>query len=78
MTDESSLTVNTLDYAKSLKSRIDTAMKYYSMLDNVRNSISNLEAEYAQTAAAYDNYVNSQQYIQDIANIDREGSLTGE
>lgn len=78
LTDESSLTVNTLDYAKSLKSRIDTAMKYYSMLDNVRNSISNLEAEYAQTAAAYDNYVNSQQYIQDIANIDREGSLTGE
>lgn len=76
--DEPSLTVNTLDYAKSLKSRIDTAMKYYSMLDNVRNSISNLEAEYAQTAAAYDNYVNSQQYIQDIANIDREGSLTGE
>lgn len=78
LTDESSLTVNTLDYVKSLKSRIDTAMKYYSMLDNVRNSISNLEAEYAQTAAAYDNYVNSQQYIQDIANIDREGSLTGE
>lgn len=78
LTDESSLTVNTLDYAKSLKSRIDTGMKYYSMLDNVRNSISNLEAEYAQTAAAYDNYVNSQQYIQDIANIDREGSLTGE
>lgn len=78
LTDEYSLTVNTLDYAKSLKSRIDTAMKYYSMLDNVRNSISNLEAEYAQTAAAYDNYVNSQQYIQDIANIDREGSLTGE
>lgn len=78
LTDESSLTVNTLDYAKSLKSRIDTAMKYYSMLDNVRNSISNLEAEYAQTAVAYDNYVNSQQYIQDIANIDREGSLTGE
>ena len=78
LTDESQLTVNTLDYAKSLKSRIDTAMKYYSMLDNVRNSISNLKAEYAQTAAAYDNYVNSQQYIQDIANIDREGSLTGE
>lgn len=78
LTDESSLTVNILDYAKSLKSRIDKAMKYYSMLDNVRNSISNLEAEYAQTAAAYDNYVNSQQYIQDIANIDREGSLTGE
>lgn len=78
LTDESSLTVNTLDYAKSLKSRIDKAMKYYSMLDNVRNSISNLEAEYAQTATAYDNYVNSQQYIQDIANIDREGSLTGE
>lgn len=78
LTDESSLTVNTLDYAKSLKSRIDKAMKYYSMLDNVRNSISNLEAEYAQTAAAYDNYINSQQYIQDIANIDREGSLTGE
>ena len=78
LTNESSLTVNILDYAKSLKSRIDKAMKYYSMLDNVRNSISNLEAEYAQTAAAYDNYVNSQQYIQDIANIDREGSLTGE
>jgi hypothetical protein len=48
------------------------------MLDNVRNCISNLEAEYTQTAAAYDIYVNSQQYIQDIANIDREGSLTGE
>lgn len=78
LTDESSLTVNILDYAKSLKSRIDKAMKYYSILDNVRNSISNLEAEYTQTAVAYDNYVNSQQYIQDIANIDREGSLTGE
>ena len=48
------------------------------MLDNIRNTISNLEAEYTQTAAAYDIYVNSQQYIQDIANIDREGSLTGE
>lgn len=76
--DEQSLTVNTLEQAKNLKSRIDKAIKYYSMLDNVRNSISNLEAEYAQTAAAYDNYINSQQYIQDIANIDREGSLTGE
>lgn len=76
--DEQTLTVNTLEQAKNLKSRIDKAIKYYSMLDNVRNSISNLEAEYAQTAAAYDNYINSQQYIQDIANIDREGSLTGE
>lgn len=76
--DEQSLTVNTLEQAKNLKSRIDKAIKYYSMLDNVRNSISNLEAEHAQTAAAYDNYINSQQYIQDIANIDREGSLTGE
>lgn len=76
--DEQSLTVNTLEQAKNLKSRIDKAIKYYSMLNNVRNSISNLEAEYAQTAAAYDNYINSQQYIQDIANIDREGSLTGE
>lgn len=76
--DEQSLTVNTLEQAKNLKSRIDKAIKYYSMLDNVRNSISNLEAEYAQTAAAYDNYINSQQYIQDIANIDREGSLIGE
>lgn len=76
--DEQSLTVNTIEQAKNLKSRIDKAIKYYSMLDNVRNSISNLEAEYAQTAAAYDNYINSQQYIQDIANIDREGSLTGE
>lgn len=76
--DEQSLTVNTLEWAKNLKSRIDKAVKYYSMLNNVRNSISNLEAEYAQTAAAYDNYINSQQYIQDIANIDREGSLTGE
>lgn len=76
--DEQTLTVNTLEQAKNLKSRIDKAIKYYSMLDNVRNSISNLEAEYAQIAAAYDNYINSQQYIQDIANIDREGSLTGE
>lgn len=76
--DEQSLTVNALEQAKNLKSRIDKAVKYYSMLNNVRNSISNLEAEYAQTAAAYDNYINSQQYIQDIANIDREGSLTGE
>lgn len=76
--DEQTLTVNTLEQAKNLKSRIDKAVKYYSMLDNVRNSTSNLEAEYAQTAAAYDNYINSQQYIQDIANIDREGSLTGE
>ncbi len=76
--DEQSLTVNIIEQAKNLKSRIDKAIKYYSMLDNVRNSISNLEAEYAQTAAAYDNYINSQQYIQDIANIDREGSLTGE
>lgn len=76
--DEQTLTVNTLEQAKNLKSRIDKAIKYYSMLDNVRNSISNLEAEYAQTAAAYDNYINSQQYIQDIANVDREGSLTGE
>lgn len=76
--DEQTLTVNTLEQAKNLKSRIDKAIKYYSMLDNVRNSISNLEAEYAQTAVAYDNYINSQQYIQDIANIDREGSLTGE
>lgn len=76
--DEQSLTVNTLEQAKNLKSRIDKAVKYYGMLNNVRNSISNLEAEYAQTAAAYDNYINSQQYIQDIANIDREGSLTGE
>lgn len=76
--DEQSLTVNTLAQAKNLKSRIDKAVKYYSMLNDVRNSISNLEAEYAQTAAAYDNYINSQQYIQDIANIDREGSLTGE
>lgn len=76
--DEQTLTVNTLEQAKSLKSRIDKAVKYYSMLNDVRNSISNLEAEYAQTAAAYDNYINSQQYIQDIANIDREGSLTGE
>lgn len=75
---EQSLTVNALEQAKNLKSRIDKAIKYYSMLNNVRNSISNLEAEYAQTAAAYDNYINSQQYIQDIANIDREGSLTGE
>lgn len=76
--DEQTLTVNALEQAKNLKSRIDKAIKYYSMLDNVRNSISNLEAEYAQTAAAYDNYINSQQYIQDIANVDREGSLTGE
>lgn len=76
--DEQTLTVNTLEQAKNLKSRIDKAVKYYSMLNDVRNSISNLEAEYAQTAAAYDNYINSQQYIQDIANIDREGSLTGE
>lgn len=76
--DEQSLTVNALEQAKNLKSRIDKAVKYYSMLNDVRNSISNLEAEYAQTAAAYDNYINSQQYIQDIANIDREGSLTGE
>lgn len=76
--DEQSLTVNTLEQAKNLKSRIDKAIKYYSMLNDVRNSISNLEAEYAQTAVAYDNYINSQQYIQDIANIDREGSLTGE
>ena len=76
--DEQSLTVNTLEQAKNLKSRIDKAVKYYSMLNDVRNSISNLEAEYAQTAVAYDNYINSQQYIQDIANIDREGSLTGE
>lgn len=76
--DEQTLTVNTLEQAKNLKSRIDKAIKYYSMLNDVRNSISNLEAEYAQTAAAYDNYINSQQYIQDIANIDREGSLTGE
>lgn len=76
--DEQSLTVNALEQAKNLKSRIDKAVKYYSMLNNVRNSISNLEAEYAQTAAAYDNYINSQQYVQDIANIDREGSLTGE
>ena len=76
--DEQSLTVNTLEQAKNLKSRIDKAVKYYSMLNDVRNSISNLEAEYAQTAAAYDNYINSQQYIQDIANIDREGSLIGE
>lgn len=77
-TDESSLTVHDLEYVKSLKSRIDSALKQYDMLNAVRNSISNIEAEYAQTAAAYDNYVNSQQYIQDIANIDREGSLTGE
>lgn len=76
--DEQSLTVNALEQAKNLKSRIDKAIKYYSMLNDVRNSISNLEAEYAQTAAAYDNYINSQQYIEDIANIDREGSLTGE
>lgn len=76
--DEQSLTVNALEQAKNLKSRIDKAVKYYSMLNDVRNSISNIEAEYAQTAAAYDNYINSQQYIQDIANIDREGSLTGE
>lgn len=76
--DEQTLTVNTLEQAKNLKSRIDKAVKYYSVLNDVRNSISNLEAEYAQTAAAYDNYINSQQYIQDIANIDREGSLTGE
>ena len=76
--DEQSLTVNALEQAKNLKSRIDKAVKYYSMLNDVRNSISNLEAEYAQTATAYDNYINSQQYIQDIANIDREGSLTGE
>ena len=76
--DEQSLTVNTLEQAKNLKSRIDKAVKQYNALNDVRNSISNLEAEYAQTAAAYDNYINSQQYIQDIANIDREGSLTGE
>lgn len=76
--DKQSLTVNALEQAKNLKSRIDKAVKYYSMLNDVRNSISNIEAEYAQTAAAYDNYINSQQYIQDIANIDREGSLTGE
>lgn len=76
--DEQSLTVNTLEQAKNLKSRIDKAVKYYSMFNDVRNSISNLEAEYAQIAAAYDNYINSQQYIQDIADIDREGSLIGE
>lgn len=76
--DESLLTVNTLEYVKNLKSRIDKAVKQYNALNDVRNNISNIEAEYAQTAAAYDNYINSQQYIQDIANIDREGSLTGE
>ena len=76
--DESLLTVNTLEYVKNLKSRIDKAVKQYNALNDARNNISNLEAEYAQTAAAYDNYINSQQYIQDIANIDREGSLTGE
>lgn len=76
--DESLLTVNTLEYVKNLKSRIDKAVKQYNALNDARNNISNIEAEYAQTAAAYDNYINSQQYIQDIANIDREGSLTGE
>lgn len=76
--DESLLTVNTLEYVKNLKSRIDKAVKQYNALNDVRNNISNIEAEYAQTATAYDNYINSQQYIQDIANIDREGSLTGE
>lgn len=76
--DESLLTVNTLEYVKNLKSRIDKAVKQYNALNDTRNNISNIEAEYAQTAAAYDNYINSQQYIQDIANIDREGSLTGE
>lgn len=76
--DESLLTVNTLEYVKNLKSRIDKAVKQYNALNDARNNISNLEAEYAQTAAAYDNYINSQQYIEDIANIDREGSLTGE
>lgn len=76
--DESLLTVNILEYVKNLKSRIDKAVKQYNALNDARNNISNIEAEYAQTAAAYDNYINSQQYIQDIANIDREGSLTGE
>ena len=76
--DESLLTVNTLEYVKNLKSRVDKAIKQYNALNDARNNISNLEAEYAQTAAAYDNYINSQQYIEDIANIDREGSLTGE